>query len=118
AVQAAGQFFDASALVRILLGGGGGRNDRQRGEKRQGDDSSFHDPTLAARAAPGQAAISADLSQTPGISTQKVAPSPTTECTPISPPCSSTSRLASVRPTPCPSMLERSRPRRLKGSKS
>lgn len=47
---------------------------------------------------------------------QKVAPSPGAEITPIDPPCNSTSRLARARPTPCPSTVERSRPRRLKGS--
>ena len=40
------------------------------------------------------------------------------EITPIEPPCNSTNRLARARPTPCPSTVERSRPRRLKGSNS
>ena len=53
-----------------------------------------------------------------GSATQKVAPSPGAEITPIEPPCNSTNRLASARPTPCPSTVERSRPRRLKGSNS
>lgn len=53
-----------------------------------------------------------------GSATQKVAPSPGAEMTPIEPPCNSTNRLARARPTPCPSTVERSRPRRLKGSNS
>ena len=53
-----------------------------------------------------------------GSATQKVAPSPGAEITPIEPPCNSTNRLARARPTPCPSTVERSRPRRLKGSNS
>ena len=53
-----------------------------------------------------------------GSATQKVAPSPGAEITPIEPPCNSINRLARARPTPCPSTVERSRPRRLKGSNS
>lgn len=53
-----------------------------------------------------------------GSATQKVAPSPGAEITPIEPPCNSTNRLARAKPTPCPSTVERSRPRRLKGSNS
>lgn len=56
--------------------------------------------------------------QAAGSSTQKVAPSPGVESTPIVPRCSSTSRLAMARPIPCPSTVERSRPRRLNGSNS
>ena len=55
--------------------------------------------------------------QAAGSSIQNVAPSPGALMTPISPPCSSVRRLARVRPIPWPSMVDRSRPSRLKGSK-
>src|SRR5690606_15602974 len=115
AIQATGQFLDAGALGRVLLGGGGagGQNDGER--QGGGGECGFHGGDIDGQAVAGS---SDRAPQAPGRSTQKVAPRPGAETTPISPPCSSISRLARVRPTPCPSLAERSRPRRLNGSNS